>query len=116
MNPGKLGLIGERVKIELNNLTFLVLFDRPIKKPQRVLNLDHVIDSRARTAPQVVIETEQLSEEDMEAKLRAEQEEKEKHRKVEEARYILLSEVISFHTYDTYKKKYRRLNRLKNNA
>ncbi|XP_076109890.1 dynein axonemal assembly factor 8-like isoform X2 [Mytilus galloprovincialis] len=58
----------------------------PIKKPQRVLNLDHVIDSRARTAPQVVIETEQLSEEDMEAKLRAEQEEKEKHRKVEEAR------------------------------
>ncbi|CAG2255348.1 unnamed protein product [Mytilus edulis] len=40
------------------------------------------------------LETEQLSEEDMEAKLRAEQEEKEKQRKVEEARYILLSEVI----------------------
>ena len=49
-----------------------------------MLNLDHVIDSRART--QQLQETVEVSTVDQEAQLRAEQEEKEKQRKQEEAR------------------------------
>lgn len=68
---------------QIFNSSNIVLF-RPIKQPNRVLNLDHVIDSRARTQQQQ--ETVEVSTVDQEAQLRAEQEEKEKQRKQEEAR------------------------------
>lgn len=60
-----------------------------MKKPPRVINLDHVIDSRSRQSlPPTREDVVEISEEEQQARLRAEQEEKEKQTKQEEARYI----------------------------